>query len=271
MTINADTRIAAILRQNPQALEVLVSISPAFQKLRNPLLRKLLAGRTSLQAASKLGGCTEEDFFQKLKPLGFEIDRVTKTIDKGEKPPPPFMNSLAKEQLLQLDVRPLIAAGSDPLNLILEKIRSVQPGQVLKIVNSFEPAPLISMLEKKSFESYVDVVNSNLVETYFYKAVKSGDAAPQTRKQAAGDWEQVLQRFAGKLQKTDVRHLEMPQPMLVILEALDGLPADTALYVYHKRIPVFLLTELAQRNFEYRIKEIGDGDVQLLIFRDEGD
>ena len=55
--------------------------------------------------------------------------------------------------------------------------------------------------------------------------------------------------------------------MLAILKALDDLPNATALYVYHKRIPVFLLPELAQKGFDYRIKEIMDGEVHLLIFR----
>ena len=56
--------------------------------------------------------------------------------------------------------------------------------------------------------------------------------------------------------------------MLTILEELDKLPADKALYVYHKRIPVFLLPELADRKFGYRIKEIDDGEVRLLIFKE---
>jgi hypothetical protein len=55
--------------------------------------------------------------------------------------------------------------------------------------------------------------------------------------------------------------------MMTILEALDKLPADHALFVYHKRIPMFLLPELAERNFDYRIKEIGEGEVHLLIFK----
>jgi hypothetical protein len=59
----------------------------------------------------------------------------------------------------------------------------------------------------------------------------------------------------------------MPQPMITILETLDTLPVDTALYIYHKRIPVFLLPELDQRGFEYRVKEISDGEVHLLIFK----
>jgi len=56
---------------------------------------------------------------------------------------------------------------------------------------------------------------------------------------------------------------------MTILEALETLPADTALYVHHKRIPVFLLTELKERNFDYRIKEVSEGEVYLLIFKNE--
>ena len=59
----------------------------------------------------------------------------------------------------------------------------------------------------------------------------------------------------------------MPMPMMTILETLETLPEQKALYVHHKRIPVFLLTELKERNFEYRIKEIQEGEVYLLIFK----
>lgn len=267
MIINANTKIAPILKENPQALEAIVSISPAFQKLRNPLLRKVMAGRTSLATASKLGGCTVEDFFQKLAPLGFQIDRATTAVEEEKKPVPAFVTSLTREQLVELDVRPVIASGSDPLHLILDKVKTVQPGQVLKIINTFEPTPLIAMLEKKGFETYVDALSSDWVETYFHKT-KAGAAEEPPPPAAAGDWAGVLQRFGSNLQTTDVRHLQMPQPMLTILEALDHLPAGTALYVYHKRIPVYLLPELAQRGFDYRIKEISDGEVHLLIFRE---
>ena len=60
----------------------------------------------------------------------------------------------------------------------------------------------------------------------------------------------------------------MPGPMLTILDALENLPSETALFVYHKRIPVFLLPELKEREFDFRIKEVGDSEVHLLIFKD---
>ncbi|MEO6632815.1 MAG: DUF2249 domain-containing protein, partial [Mucilaginibacter sp.] len=80
------------------------------------------------------------------------------------------------------------------------------------------------------------------------------------------DWDEVQKRYQGKFIVLDVRHLEMPLPMTTILDALDKLPVVNALYVYHKRIPVFLLPELVQRNFDYRIKEISEGEVHLIIF-----
>lgn len=268
MTINANTKIAPILKQNTAALEAIISVSKKFEKLRNPLLRKVMAGRTSLAVASKFGGCTLDELYKKLEPLGFKIDRQTKAMDEKKKPVPNFIRSLTKEQLTELDVRPVIASGSDPLNSIMEKVKAIQPGKVLKIINTFEPTPLIAMLEKKGFETYVDKINGDLIETYFYKAAKAGSVEIKTEQPTTSDWEQTLEKFGNRLQKIDVRHLEMPQPMLNILEALDHLENNTALYVYHKRIPVFLLPELAQKGFDYRIKEIKDGEVHLLIYKD---
>ena len=48
ITINANTKIASLLKEHPDALETIISISPKFTKLRNPVLRKVIAGRTVL-------------------------------------------------------------------------------------------------------------------------------------------------------------------------------------------------------------------------------
>lgn len=268
MTINADTKIASILKQDPAALEAIISINSKFEKLRNPLLRKLMAGRTSIRMASKISGSSLEDFYSKLEPLGFEIDK-TITGDTNEERPtlPTFFNTLKPEEIVEFDVRPIIDANEDPLSLIIKKVKGILPGQALKIINSFEPTPLILLLEKQGFESYVDVVNDQLVEAYFYKKDKAKVAIGEAEDRKE-DWDECLQRFQNKIQTIDVRALEMPGPMLTILDALEKLPSESALFVYHKRIPVFLLPELKDRKFDYRIKEIRDNEVHLLIFKD---
>ncbi|MBK7226024.1 MAG: DUF1858 domain-containing protein [Saprospiraceae bacterium] len=83
-TINANTKISKIINEDPAALEAIISISPKFNKLRNPLLRKLIASRTSIAMASVIGACKVNDFFEKLKPLGFEIDETVVVNKKQE-------------------------------------------------------------------------------------------------------------------------------------------------------------------------------------------
>jgi uncharacterized protein (DUF2249 family) len=267
MQINADTKIAAILKEKPAALNAIISINSKFEKLRNPFLRKLMAARTSIGMASKISGSSLEDFYAKLEPLGFEIDKTIVHHIKTEKQPPPvFFKTINSKQVIEFDVRPIINSGEDPLRSIVKKVKEISKGQVLKIINSFEPTPLILLLKKQGFESYVDLVNEQLVETYFYKKDNTKVEINEPTS-AASDWDHYVQKFNNKTKTIDVRELEMPQPMLTILDSLDHLSPENALFVFHKRIPVFLLPELKNRDFDFRIKEINDNEVHLLIFK----
>lgn len=50
-----------------------------------------------------------------------------------------------------LDVRPILAAGEEPLELILETAAEVPEGNVLEITAPFEPVPLYSVLADRGF------------------------------------------------------------------------------------------------------------------------
>ena len=268
MIINANTKIGAIIKEKPAALSAIVSISPKFIKLNNPVLRKLIAGRASIAMASKMGGCSVDDFFNKLEPLGFTIDKtVVVQPVTDEKPVPGVLRNLKPEQVVKLDVRPVIEEGKDPLDLILTEIKKLPPGHVLEIINTFKPEPLIMLLGKQGFVSYTEVIRENLVQTYFIKEHQDKTAGITGIESRKTGWDELLSKYRGKLLVRDVRQLEMPLPMITILEALDLLTDGEALYVYHKRIPVFLLPELKERNFDYRIREISESEVHLLIFK----
>ncbi len=269
MTIDVNTKISVLLRENPEALEAIVSLSPKFTKLRNPLLRKLMASRATIGMASRIGGCRPEDFFAKLRPLGFQVN--TDTTEAPTAPPPPmpaFMQQLRPADVVDLDVRPILAGGQDPFHLILQKVGALRTGQTLRIINDFDPVPLVQLLGKRGFQTYGEVLDGGVFHTYFFK----GDAV---RMSAAGteaghrspDWEEKLAQFKGRMKEIDVRDMEMPLPMMTILEELDRLPDGQALFVNHKRIPMFLLPELEDRKFEHRSWEIAEGDVKMLIFR----
>lgn len=268
MRININTKIGALIRHNPDALEAIISVNPKFEKLRNPVLRKLMAGRTSILQASKIGGCKPEDFFEKLKPLGFEIEQALPDFVSSNSELPPYLRNIDPAMIISFDVRPILNSNADPLRDIQQKIKSLLPGQVLKIVNTFEPTPLMSLLKRQRFDSFADKISDDLVETYFYKEQPGLlDTTTEQKPTNNDDWDEILEKYSDRIINVDVRQLEMPQPMLTILAELDKLPAASALYVHHKRIPVFLLPELKERGFDYRINELSDNEVYLLIFK----
>ena len=267
-TINANTKISKIINEDPAALKAIISISPKFNKLRNPLLRKLIASRTSIAMASVIGACKVNDFFEKLKPLGFEIDETVIVNKKARKLRPEFMENISRGDLVEMDVRALLDSGNDPFQLILEKLNSLKEKQVLKLINSFEPTPLIEILEKKGIQNYTETVDENLVFTFFYKTKHISFAEQSSTMYSELGWDQVIKKFENKTEYIDVRELEMPLPMLTIIDKLESLNVDKALFVYHKRIPVFLLPELKEKKFNFLIKEIDNSEVHLLIFKE---
>lgn len=269
MLININTKIASILKAHPGALDAIISISSKFEKLRNPILRKLMAGRTTIGMASKVGGCSVDDFFTKLAPLGFEIDRKgARATNHSQQNKDCFADRVNPEDIIEVDTRPILENGDDPLTIILQNVRSLKDGKVLKIVSSFVPGPLIALLEKQGYASHSEIINEDLFHTYFLSQQNIEMKVKAVQSETNEDWLSLLNRFNNNTQTIDVRHLEMPLPMLVILEELDQLPKEKALFVYHKRVPVFLLGELTDRSFSFRIKEISDNEVHLLIFRE---
>ncbi len=268
MYINSKTKIADLIKFHPDALEAIITLSPDFKKLRNPILRKLMAGRTSIAMASKIGGCKPEDFFERLSPLGFVSESaIEEEAFVSQKSLKEFIKDIGSADIITLDVRDMLAKGNDPLKLIQKQVKELKNGQILRIINTFEPSPLIKLLEKQGFESYVDLIEQDLVETYFYRCNSSEFKQEVKPERLTEDWALLLQQYENRIINIDVRHLEMPGPMISILEELHKLDPCEALYVQHKRIPIFLLSELKDRDFEYRIHEISESEVYLLIFK----
>ncbi|MBS1730912.1 MAG: DUF2249 domain-containing protein [Bacteroidetes bacterium] len=267
MIINVNTKIGAILKHNPKALDAIVSLSPKFEKLRNPILRKVIAGRSSITMASRIGGCAVKDFFNVLQPLGFEIDQSIQEEKKlPQKEEPAFLQQIEKDKIHNLDVRADIESGNDPLKIIMKAMKELPNGHVLNIINSFEPTPLIHLLEKQGYESFVKNTDPQVFHTYFFKKDHQLFDGPRKENWSEG-WDEIVNAYKENLAVIDVTELPMPLPMHTILDALESLPDDKALFVYHKRIPVFLLPELEDRGFHFRIKEINEGSVHLLIYK----
>lgn len=274
MVINEKTKIAKIIKHNPKAMDAIITLSPDFKRLLNPVLRRLVAGRTSISMASKMGKVTPQDFFSVLEPLGFEIDTDSKEKEeeRENKPMPDYLAALKPENIKVFDVRQLIAEGGDPLKSIQLKVKALNAGEALMVITDFNPVPLVRLLRNQGFECHQEFVDAQTINSYFYDTQQKEGEQKEVKVEkdisTSGDWDQILSSFKGKLEEIDVRHLEMPGPMMAILEALEKLDNNKALFVNHKKIPVFLLSELKDRDYTYRIKDVQEGEVYLIIFHE---
>jgi len=273
MQLAADTKIAAIIKANPAAVEAIAGISSHFEKLRNPLLRKLLAARVSIADAARIGGCQVEHIYEKLAPPGFMADVPSstaspKTTAAATVPWPYFLQALPPGKLVTQDVHQKIASGNDPFRLIMDAVKDMSPDKALLLVNTFEPTPLLAILQKKGFCHFTDTISPELVHTYFWKETADALPSPETQLIAtAENFGDLLAAYTGKVRCLDVRHLEMPQPMVTILQQLEQLSNSEALYVLNKRVPQFLLPQLQERGFSVSMKEAGLDQVYLLIYK----
>src|SRR5699024_7207351 len=95
MIINDHTKIAALIKFNKESIEALARAAKPFEKLRNPFLRRVLAGRTTLKQAARMGNCSVQVLVDALQPLGFEY----RTADNEEEEADTSIPSFVKNRL----------------------------------------------------------------------------------------------------------------------------------------------------------------------------
>jgi uncharacterized protein (DUF2249 family) len=269
-TINTQTKISQLLEVNCDlVIKTLVNFNKKFSMLKNPLLRKLLVKRVSIADACKISKTEIADFMWSMKQIGFKVTGDTPVENNLSVLAAPFREPL---DYLELDVRPILTQDKDPLKEILACIKKLEEGQGLKLVNTFEPLPLIYLLADKGFSYRVEHVNANTVITYFNRsALASAETLTIPATEPKIDDKQFDLLLAGfvpdQVKYMDVRDLEMPKPMLAILEQTPNLTAGKALFIYHKKIPVYLLPELEKQGLQYVFKNITPGNVNMLIYK----
>ena len=145
---------------------------------------------------------------------------------------------------VDLDVRPVIAAGDEPFGMIMDAVAALAPGEVLRLRSPFDPTPLHRVLAGHGF-------------------------ARRTAELAADDWETEYWR-EGEPAPTvlDVRGLRPPEPLERTLAALEDVPDGRALLQLNDRVPAFLLPLLDERGYRYRIGEDQRGTL-VTIWRAE--
>ena len=154
----------------------------------------------------------------------------------------------------QLDVRPVLAKGGDPFDLIMTTVGELAPGEALHLVVGFEPTPLYVVMRTAGRLAHTEE-RAGVFHVWFYQ-----DAAA-TPVPAQG----VARSTLLPPVDLDVRGLEPPAPMVTIREKLAELGAGAQLRVRHHREPVLLYDKLKLRGYAARCERRGEGDYLVHI------
>jgi uncharacterized protein (DUF2249 family) len=167
---------------------------------------------------------------------------------------------------LDLDVRPLLAAGHEPFNAIMAAADALAPGQALRLLAPFRPAPLFNVMAKRGYAAADRALPGGDWEVIFTPVA----AAPADVGLAPGSAADAM-FWPDPVEVLDLTGLMPPEPMVRILETLTALEGGSVLFALLDREPVFLFPELEKRGAEWAGNFAADGSGYRLLVRSGGE
>jgi hypothetical protein len=167
LVITPKTKVLQLLEAYPELEGLLIDAIPAFEKLKNPVLRKTVARITSLQQAASIGNIKVEDLINTLRQA-VDQDLTAESAETHyvtEKP-----SWFAEGRIaMSLDARAMLAAGEHPVNQVMADLAPLGGGAIYKLTAPFLPAPLIDKATSLGMAHWVDQQGETLFDIYFCK------------------------------------------------------------------------------------------------------
>lgn len=165
LDINLQTKIADLLTAYPQLEDKLISISPLFAKLQNPILRRTVAKVTSVQQAASIANIAPPHLVKQLREIvGLTMQNIEQETDTQNTPKPSWWS---EDKIAKcFDATPIIESGESPMQTILQLSSELQGDTILEITAPFRPAPILDILASKGFKVW-----SENRQNYIYREI----------------------------------------------------------------------------------------------------
>lgn len=163
---------------------------------------------------------------------------------------------------VDVDVRPILRAGGEPFGKIMQAVAALSPGEGLRLIATFEPVPLFSVLGAKGFSHDARQLEDGDWEVLFRPA-GTAEPAPASSPSAISDdreWPEPVRQL-------DNRDLDPPEPMVRILATTEEMIEGEVLSALLCREPMFLIPELEKRNHRWRGGFEPDGKTYRILVR----
>jgi hypothetical protein len=166
LLITPKTRVGELLDAYPELESVLLELSPAFKKLKNPVLRKTVGKVATLQQAASLGNIPVTEVINTLRTeVGQQLFEGTDSNDEINYEPPGWYNP--DKVSVSFNASPLIDSGKNPMQEVLAQLEKTNSGEIFLLTTPFVPAPIIELISKKGYSHYCITSNEGQCSTYF--------------------------------------------------------------------------------------------------------
>ncbi|MGC8865235.1 MAG: DUF1858 domain-containing protein [Bacteroidales bacterium] len=164
LVISPRTKVYDLLEAYPQLEDKLISMVPAFEKLRNPVLRKTITRITNLGQAAAIANVPVEDLVNQLrKEVGQDVEVFEKSQEENQ-PKPEWVDLLPLSG--ELDARPMLAAGEHPVGQVMADLQKLPADGMYRLIAPFLPVPLIDKATGLGFIHWAEKINE--AEYYIY-------------------------------------------------------------------------------------------------------
>ncbi len=169
LIITPKTKIFDLLQVYPQLEEVLLSTTPQFKRLQNPMLRKTVTKITNISQAALIGGVSVENLVNTLRS---KVGQSTyNSIDNRPNnynfTMPEWFDS--NNIVKTIDIREMLNNGEQPVHEILSVIGKLEPHKMLRVITPFLPVPLIDKSLSLEQKHWIDMKSNNDYHVYFAK------------------------------------------------------------------------------------------------------
>src|SRR5690606_25563185 len=113
-----------VIGRDESLIDVFVSLSPAFERLRKPGMRKVMSRLVTVEQAARMAGVDAEELVNRLNAhLDGAVDsNVSASVSVREGashgPRPAALSSIPDDRVVHLDVREELRAGREPFSMI---------------------------------------------------------------------------------------------------------------------------------------------------------
>jgi uncharacterized protein (DUF2249 family) len=164
------------------------------------------------------------------------------------------------DAFVELDVRPILRAGGEPFEEIMQAVTGLRPGQGLRLLASFKPVPLFSVLGARGFGHEARELADGDWEVLFRPVAAATEPSPAAPPADDADWPEPVRHL-------DNRDLDPPEPMVRILATTETLNKGDVLCALLCREPIFLIPQLAKRGHAWRGGFEPDGKTYKILVR----